>query len=120
VEIDGIPVMKESSSKVTYPGRKQIYRLMEGGKMKGDRLCLMDESESIHPSSIGLLQLVMKDGKLVNQPEPLAAIAERTAASVASLPPECRRFDHPIFPSLEISEELANLRQKVSKSIEVK
>ncbi|MET0096207.1 nicotinate phosphoribosyltransferase [Limnospira platensis] len=120
VEIDGIPVMKESSSKVTYPGRKQIYRLMEGGKMKGDRLCLIDESESINPSSIGLLQLVMKDGKLVNQPEPLAAIAERTAASVASLPPECRRFDYPIFPTLEISEELANLRQKVSKSTEVK
>lgn len=115
VEIDGIPVMKESSTKVTYPGRKQIYRLMEGGKMKGDRLCLINESESINPSSIGLLQLVMKDGKLVNQPEPLAAIAERTAASVASLPPECRRFDNPILPTIEISEKLANLSQKVRK-----
>lgn len=115
VEIDGIPAMKESSSKVTYPGRKQIYRLMEGGKMKSDRLCLIDESESINLSSIGLLQLVMKDGKLVNQPEPLAAIAERTAASVASLPPECRRFDNPILPTIEISEKLANLSQKVRK-----
>ncbi|MEM9908729.1 MAG: nicotinate phosphoribosyltransferase, partial [Cyanobacteria bacterium P01_D01_bin.44] len=43
VEIDGIPVMKESSGKMTYPGRKQIFRRVEQGQSLGDRLGLADE-----------------------------------------------------------------------------
>jgi nicotinate phosphoribosyltransferase len=31
VEIDGIPVMKEATGKVSYPGRKQIFRSYEQG-----------------------------------------------------------------------------------------
>lgn len=32
VDIDGTPVMKESSGKMTYPGRKQIFRRYEAGQ----------------------------------------------------------------------------------------
>jgi nicotinate phosphoribosyltransferase len=46
VEIDGIPVMKESSSKATYPGRKQIFRQWSmTGRWVADRLGLMDEAD---------------------------------------------------------------------------
>jgi nicotinate phosphoribosyltransferase len=38
VEIDGIPVMKESVNKATYPGRKQILRQLENGIVVSDRL----------------------------------------------------------------------------------
>ncbi len=40
VDIDGIPVMKESRDKATYPGRKQIFRSFAGGTIKVDRLGL--------------------------------------------------------------------------------
>jgi nicotinate phosphoribosyltransferase len=44
VEIDDIPVMKESSSKVTYPGRKQIFRQYDGDRAVQDYLALAAES----------------------------------------------------------------------------
>ena len=46
VEIDGIPVMKNSTGKVSYPGRKQIYRYLENGQLKQDYLGLMAEDLS--------------------------------------------------------------------------
>ena len=33
VDIDGIPVMKEASGKLTYPGRKQIFRTAAGDRL---------------------------------------------------------------------------------------
>lgn len=117
VEVDGMPVMKESSGKVTYPGRKQIYRTLEQGKIKCDRLSLIDETEVMNQPAIGLLQLVMKNGQLVNPPECLGNISQRTAASVASLPLECRRFDNPNLPKLEISPGLEDLTKQVSQQV---
>jgi nicotinate phosphoribosyltransferase len=46
VEIDGIPVMKESTGKATYPGRKQVFRRYEQGIVVGDRLGLIAEERS--------------------------------------------------------------------------
>jgi nicotinate phosphoribosyltransferase len=66
VEIDGVPVMKESNSKTTFPGRKQIFRHLRDGQAIGDRLGLMDEAavENEQP----LLQLVMENGIVVQPP----------------------------------------------------
>ncbi|PZO09344.1 MAG: nicotinate phosphoribosyltransferase, partial [Leptolyngbya foveolarum] len=38
VDIDSIPVMKESSGKLTYPGRKQIFRRYQDNQIVSDRL----------------------------------------------------------------------------------
>ena len=116
VEIDGIPVMKEASDKVTYPGRKQIFRHLENGEILGD--CLGLSGENIHncDSYLPLMELVVKDGKRVQKPESLDDIAKRTAASVASLRPETRQLDNPISPSVEISTDLQSLIQKTKKS----
>ncbi|MEM0982308.1 MAG: nicotinate phosphoribosyltransferase, partial [Cyanobacteria bacterium P01_H01_bin.58] len=46
VDIDGIPVMKESTSKVTYPGRKQIFRQYEGDRFIKDWLGIADEAQN--------------------------------------------------------------------------
>ena len=56
VEIDGIPVMKEATAKVSYPGRKQIVRRYEGGQMVGDRLELMEEGEGRRQEAEGRRQ----------------------------------------------------------------
>lgn len=116
VEIDGIPVMKEASGKVTYPGRKQIFRQIENGQILGD--CLGLSGETIHNCAayIPLMELVVKDGKRVQNQESLEEIAKRTAASVASLRPETRQLDNPISPPVEISTDLQTLTQKTKKS----
>lgn len=108
VEIDGIGVMKKSSGKMTYPGRKQVFRSFAGGKVQADRLGLVTESQLARP----LLQLVMKQGERVQPWETLAQIRERTAASVASLPDECRKLDNPVSVRVEISAMLQELTEK--------
>ena len=68
VEIDGIPVMKEANGKVTYPGKKQIFRTVKDGQFIGD--CLGLSGEIIHncDSHIPLMKLVFQEGKRVQKP----------------------------------------------------
>jgi nicotinate phosphoribosyltransferase len=109
VDIDGIPVMKESSGKFTYPGKKQIFRSFINGKLEKDRLGLMAENfENEKP----LLQLVMKDGKQLQPPETLTIIRQRTKASVARLLEQTRRLENPISVKIEISQSLQKLTEK--------
>ena len=115
VEIDDIPVMKESNSKTTFPGRKQIFRRFESGLAAEDRLALIDESaqEGERP----LLQLVMENGEVIQSLESLEMIAQRAAESVASLPPEVRRLDQPDHYPLRISQPLEELTDRVSRRL---
>ncbi|MBD2020898.1 nicotinate phosphoribosyltransferase [Leptolyngbya sp. FACHB-36] len=106
VEIDGTPVMKESTGKVTYPGRKQIFRQAEAGVIWGDRLGLIDEEKR---EGEPLLQLVMQQGQQVKPTESLEAIAQRTAHSVAALPPTTRQLHTPISLPVELSSTLQTL-----------
>ncbi len=117
VEIDGIPVMKEASGKMTYPGRKQIFRHLKDGQILGDCLGLSGEENHNSDSQIALMKLVVKDGKRLYGQESLEAIAKRTATSVASLPAETRRLDNPISPPVEISTDLQNLTEKTQKKV---
>ncbi|WGV26372.1 nicotinate phosphoribosyltransferase [Halotia branconii] len=113
VEIDGIPVMKKSSGKTTYPGRKQIFRSFAAGKVKADRLGLIIESPLVDEQA--LLQVVMKQGERLQPPETLAEVRQRTTASVASLPEHTRRLDNPVAVEVEISTALQELTQKTKK-----
>ncbi|NET42172.1 nicotinate phosphoribosyltransferase [Okeania sp. SIO2B3] len=120
VEIDGIPVMKNSTGKVSYPGRKQIYRYLENGQLKQDYLGLMDEdvsnqTEHQTDSFIKLMVQVVHNGKIVQKSENLEAIAKRTAASVASLPPEIRSLENPNLLPMKISDNLQELTQKTRR-----
>jgi nicotinate phosphoribosyltransferase len=122
VEIDGIPVMKEATGKVSYPGRKQIFRSYEQGQAVGDRLGLMVEQRSAVSSQQSadhapealtgeqpLMQLVMKQGQRLHPTETLETIAQRTAHSVASLPATVRQLDEPVSLPVEPSTALLDL-----------
>ncbi|MGH1395009.1 MAG: nicotinate phosphoribosyltransferase [Trichormus sp.] len=111
VEIDGIPVMKKSTGKTTYPGRKQVFRSFTGSQIKADRLGLITDTPL--STEKPLLQLVVKEGQRLQPPETLAAIRQRTAASVASLPEKTRQLEHPIALNVEISPTLAELIKEV-------
>ncbi len=121
VEINDTPVMKESSGKITFPGRKQIFRHFQNGKIEGDRLGLMTESppevDQDSSASIPLLKLVYKQGKPLDSPEPLNIISQRTARSVASLPPEVCTLDQPQPLPIEISPDLEALVRRTQRSL---
>jgi len=115
VEIDSIPVMKESSGKLTYPGRKQIFRKYdETGQIVGDRLAL--SIESAQQNEVPLLQRVMHDGIQIAEPDSLDAIAQRTTKTVQSLPASIRCLESPDPLPLELSQGLENLTQSTQKS----
>ncbi|MFB2936613.1 nicotinate phosphoribosyltransferase [Aerosakkonemataceae cyanobacterium BLCC-F154] len=112
VEIDGIPTMKQSSNKVTYPGRKQIFRCWEKGEIYADRLGLMSESLA---GETGLLELFLQQGKRVKSPASLAEIRDRTSNSVASLPTATRQLNKPQQLPVEISPALQELTEKTKR-----
>jgi nicotinate phosphoribosyltransferase len=107
VEIDNIPTVKLSSSKKSYPGRKQIFRKEIDGKIVSDRLGLITEESLTNDRA--LLQLVMKEGKRIQASENLEIIRKRTANSVKSLSDRTRDIDNPISVKVEISQALESL-----------
>ncbi|MEM0981158.1 MAG: nicotinate phosphoribosyltransferase [Cyanobacteria bacterium P01_H01_bin.58] len=107
VDIDGIPVMKESTSKVTYPGRKQIFRQYEGDRFIKDWLGIADEAQN--GQTRPLLQPVMHNGKLTASLNTLDKIAARTAQSVASLPEGIRTVSAPNEAAVELTAALTEL-----------
>ncbi len=114
VEIDGIPVMKESPGKLTYPGRKQVFRRVENGIVLHDRLGLVSETSA---SEQPLMQLVFKQGQRVQESDSLGTISERTRASVTSLPPSVRDINQPESIPLDLSDDLSALIQKTRRKI---
>jgi nicotinate phosphoribosyltransferase len=104
VEINDIPTMKRSTDKMTYPGKKQIFRQFKSGKMITDTLGLAAEGT-------GLLQLIMSKGDRLQPDDSLTAIRDRTDLNVASLPPEIRDIDYDRLNPVNISPALAELTQ---------
>jgi nicotinate phosphoribosyltransferase len=114
VEINGMPVMKHSSGKPSYPGRKQIFRRYKNGMVECDRLGLMTEDPL--PDEVPLLQKVLQGGYRVSLPETLEEISSRTNNSVAALPDTARQLENPISPTVEISEQLQALTEKTKQN----
>lgn len=82
-EYAGIARRKKSAGKATWPGRKQVYRRLDGdGLLDGDRLV---ESEETCDGS-ALLERVMVDGQRTGHAPALAGVRAHTAAQLATLP----------------------------------
>lgn len=131
VEIDGIPVMKESSGKVTYPGRKQVFRSFTPvtasvtapqvpgievpvPQLQHDRLGLMSELPQM--GEIPLLEKVMEGGKWLKSPESIAEIAKRVQLNVASLPAGLQRIREPDGSPVQLSKDLEDLVKQTRKA----
>jgi nicotinate phosphoribosyltransferase len=113
VEIDGHPVMKESSGKITFPGRKQVFRKIEAGQLIADRLGLATESPA--SGEIPLLQCMMQQGQRLQPPETLAQIRDRTTTTVARLPPSIQAIAQPADFTPECSTALQTLIQQTRR-----
>ncbi|OAB63804.1 nicotinate phosphoribosyltransferase [Leptolyngbya valderiana BDU 20041] len=115
VEVDSVPVMKKSSGKQTYPGRKQVFRRIDNGQWVGDRLTLSDEAAK--DGEKPLLELVVKDGKILKPLDSLESISKRTTANVAMLPRDARNIHEPKPPEVRVSAALDDLTDKVSQAL---
>jgi nicotinate phosphoribosyltransferase len=110
VEINGTPVMKESSGKTTYPGRKQIFRHSRRGQISHDVLELVDCPSDGQP----LLELAMHQGSRCQPPASLNEIRQRTAMSLASLDPAIRHLNSDRSLSVMIGQNLQELTARIA------
>lgn len=108
--------MKISPGKLSYPGRKQVYRFRDGNSYSHDMLSLSDE----HPPEGGtpLLQCWIREGRPVQEaPEP-AEVRERTLLELKRLPEACHRLreraEYPVIVSDGLKAELSKLEKEYS------
>lgn len=113
VQYAGVGRTKLSSDKVIYPGRKQVYRRLDGGTFTGDTLAKPDDQL---PGE-RLLVPVMKDGRRIAENDHgLEAARVRAQQQVNALAPQLRSLygAHPPYPvevSAAITSELERLRR---------
>jgi nicotinate phosphoribosyltransferase len=84
-----VPVLKKSPGKSTYPGRKQVWRVMREGIAVEDVLALEDARPPADAQP--LLHEVMKNGKRLSRPS-LKEIRDGCRQQVAALPSEVRQL----------------------------
>lgn len=108
-EYAGRPRRKRSTGKATWPGRKQVFRRLEAdGSLAADFLTIEDETAP----GTALVQPVMRAGRRIAPPEPLAAIRQRAADALRSLPERLRVLERPdgsLPHPVEVSDALRQL-----------
>jgi nicotinate phosphoribosyltransferase len=105
---------KFSEDKVTYPGRKQIFRFHDQqGLFDHDVIARADEAVA---GAEPLLECVMRDGRRTSPPPPLEEARERARTSLACLPEEFRRIREPASYRVDTSKPLAQLLEEVRQS----
>ena len=107
---------KLTQTKATFPGRKQVLRHLKGsGEFSEDRIVLADEPPG---RAEALLIEVMRDGKRLRAPEPIATMRKRCLEGVARLPARYRRIDKTAQYPVRYSRRLRALLEKVRKRIQ--
>jgi len=115
VEIDGLPTLKQSASKATFPGRKQVFRRWHQGQVERDRVTLMDDRPE--PGEKPLLALVMEQGQLIQPRPPLDTLRDRTRQSTLTLPEAVRQLHSPDRIPVELSPQLEQLTNQVAAAL---
>jgi len=111
-EYRGKPKRKLSEGKVTWPGRKQVWRNRSAeGRMAGDVLAL----ESAPRDGESLIVPVMKSGERVRTAPTLDEIRSRAAAELARLPEPLRGLKPARPYPVEISEDLERLAEEATR-----
>ncbi len=105
-EYAGKPRFKTSTGKVSLPGRKQVFRVIENGSMMRDRIVLEGEETTGRP----LLKKAMEGGRRLSGREDLRAVAKRAREDMSLLPEHLKSLEtKPSYP-VEISERIVELR----------
>jgi nicotinate phosphoribosyltransferase len=109
-EYAGTPRRKRSEGKATWPARKQVYRQYDAeGRIATDTVTLVDE---VH-EGVPLIQPVMRGGKRVSPPSPLASLRKRAIAELARLPKSLQQLEEGKTVPVIISPALRNLARSI-------
>jgi nicotinate phosphoribosyltransferase len=106
---------KLSQAKVTYPGRKQVFRYSrEAGEFMGDRISLEGE-----PPNGGepLLVEIMRGGRRLTPREPVSALRARCLAGLARLPKPLSQINRVAVYPVHYSKILDSLLEKVRRRV---
>jgi nicotinate phosphoribosyltransferase len=110
VDYDGRPVMKLSEGKATLPGAKQVFR-----GAGGDTIGLRNESPP--PGCEPLLLPVMRQGRRLGPPEPIAKATQRCTSGLSRLPRAALALRAPKQVSVTTSARLQQLRHRVEHQL---
>jgi nicotinate phosphoribosyltransferase len=109
---------KLTEAKVTYPGRKQVFRYSTPkGEYLRDKIALDDE-----PAGGGqpLLVEVMRNGKRTTPPVPVSDLRAFCAANLARLPQKYRQInrsaEYPVIYTTDLESLLEKVRTRVRGS----
>ena len=119
--------LSENLKKMTLPGKKQVYRALNGdGNFFGaDVITFQNEHGQTvmhHPFEVDkslqlknlrqemLLHKVMEDGEIIVEQPDLTAIAAYRQEQINRLPEEYKRFDYPHLYKVGISEKMRDER----------
>jgi len=106
---------KFSEDKVSYPGRKQVFRFRDAqGFCDHDLIALAEEQP---PGGEPLLACVLRNGRRTAHPPPLAEIQERARAELARLPTRYRQLQNPPAYPVRSSPALTALLEKVRRQV---
>jgi nicotinate phosphoribosyltransferase len=111
---ESMPMMKLSKDKITLPGKKQVYRLMNKiGEYEKDIIALSQEKVQGEP----LLIQVMEKGKIIYKFPTLHEIRANTEKNLTRLPDGYKALtDAPVYP-VEISKKLQNLIKTLKRQL---
>jgi len=114
VEYDDHPVLKLSTGKASWPGRKQLFRLRDGaGRFVADVIAQRDEKLA----GEALLNQYMHEGKLRGHCPSLIEIRKVFAADFAALPADVKALRDPAHYTVEFSATLNALREEVMRTL---
>lgn len=103
---------KRSAGKVTWPGRKQVYRhYCEDGTLAGDTVGL--EAEEL--PGAGLLEPMMRGGQRVAKREPLDQLQRRCRESLERLPVSLRSLSEPASYPVGVSAAVRALADEIDR-----
>jgi nicotinate phosphoribosyltransferase len=126
-QIDDRPVLKLSSDKATFPGIKQVYRLMdEQGNywfdilaLEGERIrdcvdCASSEIESnCNLNAISLLRPVIRRGKRTSPKDDIHEVQSYVAECVSKMPASAQKIIAPTPYALQPSAKLSRLVEEL-------
>ena len=105
--------LKTSPAKKTYPGPKQIYRILENGLIKSDFIALENE-EKLPVDSVPLLQKVLDKGILSKMPS-IKDVQRFHLNQIKTLPPKFLDLDFvpesfPVFYSKQLQARIREFK----------
>jgi len=115
VEYDERPVLKLSTGKVSWPGKKQVFRMRdERGQLQKDVIALREENI---PGADPLLQKVMATGEVAVRYPTLEEIRDNFMGEFKRLSDPIKAIWNPASYPVEISPQLTKLREEVGRQL---